>query len=1150
MAGSTLTPDSPEKSSEQSLSRPSAEQLQRVQQLKALRGQEEHAPQTPSTPRFDVETPPYDDSYAGAYNTLGKQMAGTADGIATRKNAAAPAAETETGKTPSTPEANDDTDKSWDEGGTFKRKPGESNRQYALRWAGQHKKALGIGGALAGGSVGAIIFGFLTLVPMRVEFLVNSIQSKFGAGANSALSNVTNKLMDQYLTKYVMPGLTTGKCTTTVSANCVANIEGKSPVARLYQAWRQQKMENALAKRGLTFERTADGKLLMNMKGTVVLNDTEMRAAIKDGSIFEKLNSVGQAEVSAKEALQAVHEATADETLFLRMYHRFIYGTFLKYKYGVTKRCLIVCQVNKKIDLTVKEQLQVGKAFLLRAFAGDQRALMVLCAADTKTLEACKDALQKKDPVNDPAEAAKISSRDAPETGFTESLVKQYAATATEEDAAKLIAQATAIQEGGGLTRTLVKDIGTRLLGEFGGKLASDAIPGFGWVQLGATLVDAAGSIGIALQHMSYAVNIYQAVQTFSTFSIAASEFQTGKSTPAIQGSLNAILNTNLLGTNTGQADATDSPMYSYLLSGNTSTYNAATTQYRCNDGSKVPTGKLVCPEEELDHGNDAANTVHNALSAVPGLTQLASFINHNPITDLFNALIGKYLDLTCSVENFLPPQGQCDKSQQASQEAMSKFSDWLMNLLISPFIPDNPSGARIFDAMAAGSDAAENKTCQTQLGCAKLTDQQVADIRNQQTAQEKASFDSRPLFARIFSTDTQYSLAAHMAMAMPATFSGLTTDMATLISNPFSTIGSMFANIFGGSQAFAATPAQPDPFGIIQYGYTSIPNDPEGYYEKNCQGDFSTKWENENSENQDPATGEAVALHTEPCLLIESAVESAGGLADPSLLPQDSLNPDRGAETVTSSVTQSNTFWLPSGGGAQFAGLGDNQYDSTSKVSLPWISGQCSQASLAEVLNAYHQGTNAAVKNSGAAPPTKSGYYRIIDTERQSYALGVWPGYFTEPSTGGGFKASWDLIANHFNMNDDYTQFAAHEKDAARETELGKLITEAKGGKPVITTAPNHWLVIIGGDSNYVDLLDSSPWNDTWAEAVSNDGSETITRAPVHDAGIKQYGTPTRVLRSTFLHGLSQYADYWGGDPNGDAGSSAPIAVVLTPKN
>lgn len=248
---------------------------------------------------------------------------------------------------------------------------------------------------------------------------------------------------------------------------------------------------------------------------------------------------------------------------------------------------------------------------------------------------------------------------------------------------------------------------------------------------------------------------------------------------------------------------------------------------------------------------------------------------------------------------------------------------------------------------------------------------------------------------------------------------------------------------------------------------------------------------------------------------------------------------------STLSNVTAGNgkdIIWLESGPSAEFDGVCDGCRDPKSGITDYWISGQCSQASLAEILNAYDRGNalkNVTYNGQSVAPSTGGTYYKTIDVERLSYKAGVWDGAFLfKPSP----YASWQTEAAMFHMNlAYYDSDGTANKDnviTASEDNLKKMIAIANAGTPVITSAPNHWLVIWGGDANDVWLLDSSGNDETWAPASTKD-SINISKQPYH---------VHEVTHAEFLKGLAGFANYWGGDPNGQ--NPQPIAVVLTPQS
>src|SRR5213079_3294568 len=99
---------------------------------------------------------------------------------------------------------------------------------------------------------------------------------------------------------------------------------------------------------------------------------------------------------------------------------------------------------------------------------------------------------------------------------------------------------------------------------------------------------------------------------------------------------------------------------------------------------------------------------------------------------------------------------------------AIQPFFQQLLNSVVPNPFGTNMSGGRTFDMMAAGSDVSGNDYAHTGLGGRQLNDQQVAETINQQQEQAKQGFDRQSLFARMFSTDSQYSLVSKLALAMP----------------------------------------------------------------------------------------------------------------------------------------------------------------------------------------------------------------------------------------------------------------------------------------------------------------------------------------------------------------------------------------------
>jgi hypothetical protein len=132
--------------------------------------------------------------------------------------------------------------------------------------------------------------------------------------------------------------------------------------------------------------------------------------------------------------------------------------------------------------------------------------------------------------------------------------------------------------------------------------------------------------------------------------------------------------------------------------------------------------------------------------------------------------------------------------------------------------------------------------------------------------------------------------------MAMPNSLTDASASFSSFLANPFGSIAGVLGNAFDSNRVFAADMPISDPFGIIQYGYSDnqIPDDPQAYWDQHCQGDFTTAFMSQ--ETQDDSTGEGVNATPQPCLLIQSMIQSSGTMFDLSLAPQGSQNPDPAA--------------------------------------------------------------------------------------------------------------------------------------------------------------------------------------------------------------------------------------------------------------
>lgn len=790
-------------------------------------------------------------------------------------------------------------------------------------------------GALIGGGVAGLLGGggllFFAMLPLKIEHIVTNLQNHYASTSENAVDQTSERLLDRYITNKVLPGLG-GRCHSTISAECsFAKSEGKGPISTLYNAWHEDRLEKKLADNfGLSFGKKGNTYYVNTTAGSYNLAGGEHPTSIFDAeSTFKG---------SRSEIRNEIKMALREETLYRRVYFRFRYGKFLEKKFGI-KRCIITCKLGDKYADKVAAKKVAATAYLIRRViqpTSESYSLILQCLLAGG--DYCSTNLG---PAN-PSDGDKLSP-------FEKKLNEQLdaaVATAGSDKLADLVEKANRISEDG-FSKFIVRETAIKMGEMFGKDLSKEAtdkivgvVPILGWITLTLKLVDVGNNIGPALRYMSYAANSAAAVQMYESYRTTASEMKSGNVDATELGSFSDALSTNLSGSKSDLSDATQTPLYGSLfgdsgppkttaLLDNISPLSKAYAdspkpQYKCNDGSTVAAGSLVCPEEKLDRGNKTATDISNFMGQIPVIPQVAHLVS--TISGAVTGVVGGAFMKVCGATYGC--SGVINKLGQEASKIMPFITD---KLLVSPF-SGSMSGGRQFDMMAAGADVSNNAACRTQLGCAKLSDQQVADIQNQQLSEQESEFNHQSMFARLFSTNSSYSLISRLAMTMPSNLQTVSRSvLSNLLADPLGRFGSMLGSVFSGNRAFAAASPQPDPFGVIQYGYAagSVPSNPESYWDHNCvNGPVATYDDSSgtldvsawlNAQKQDSGTGEAVATTTNPCLLIKASVESAGGMFNTSLLPPGSQNSDTGGSSSSASSSNSSST-LPSGNAQDLA--------------------------------------------------------------------------------------------------------------------------------------------------------------------------------------------------------------------------------------
>lgn len=786
--------------------------------------------------------------------------------------------------------------------------PTDRKSRVKLFLKANRRKALIGGGGLTGIAL-IVAAGFMLLIPLKIEHMVTNLQNRTFASSESAVSETTQNMFERYMVTKVLPAYK--DCGTTVSKNCTPKDFGANPVGNLYRSWSDARLENTLAEKyGIEFKYDKS----QNTWTLKAPGEGSKGVDIgKDGDgLSRELNKTNNARNAFKAALK---DALKDETRWKQVMYRYKVGRLLEGKYGIV-RCIMYCGKQDALRDNAKARKNAAKLYVT------QRVLTPHLGSSGIVLECMLN------PNCHPEDTSPTSFDDTDgspvngENGDTDTkqrhtlvdLARNYPGTPAD----KLLKDYEAISDKG-----FQKYVFEKIFEKIGfGKVASqaaDAIPIIGAVKAASDMITFVNNAGPAVSKIGYITNAAAASSLYMMYRTYADEIHTGHVNATEVGSMVDSLGPGNTGPASdppkgGTASAEATPLYQNMFGGSdgsktasildsvlpsaaAASQNKNSNDYLCDDGKPVPEGQLVCREEVLGSGGNAQlNSAHDFLN-LPVIGQ---------ITDLAGVTSGVFAtfgDFIGGIITAIPGVGQATEAVSGLISNIFKpFVDAVITYLIPNPFGSNMSGGRTFDMMAAGADVSGNIYANAGLGGQALTDQQAATIYNEYQSGAEQSFNQRPLFARVFDTDSERSLVSKLAMSIPFGKQAAAQSAAANMLNPMDAIGRGFGSMLSG-KADAALTARPDPFGVTQYGYPegTIPKDPETYWENHCSDDSSKAYQNDaeyqnapggegwvgqaTSEPPDEKTGMPVNRTTNPCLLIKAAVGSAGAWFNTDLL-------------------------------------------------------------------------------------------------------------------------------------------------------------------------------------------------------------------------------------------------------------------------
>lgn len=766
------------------------------------------------------------------------------------------------------------------------------------------KKRAGIGAALTG-LVVALVLAVLSFLPMKILHVVNNLQQTFFASSEEATEKMTDRLFAAYLVKKVMPGMAgNGICTSTrVSKDCVQVTNGDGPLAALYNGWRDARVEEKMAtKHGIEIRREGKKFLLVTPQikegfelGTIDSSTTEL-----NGNLYKVMD--GRADVR-----RAFRAAVEGETLSKRMMYRFTYGRLIERKHGIA-RCLIACTTRDKARDNIDAKKAAFKSLFIQRVIMPRSELIGIamgCAIGgfKCTAEGDVNAYGEK-----PSEfETKVQNK-----------LKEMRDAGRDKDLKQIHDDAERFRNEG-TTSVVLK----RILGDTAGQLFGKAIPWVGWINLAAQANKGLREAGGAARQINYVINAAAMVSTYSMYRSTADEMKTGEIDAYAHGSTIQSLSgaDGEERADQGGLPAEASPLYGAMFGSEQEvsmfgTRAYAANSYTCDDGSKLPEGELVCPEETLINQRALAE----GADLVSDIANSPVFKGSGVAADVWLATIGKIMKyVEAAAEFVLEPVIKAllpDGLEKKLAELASAFGEWFISWFINNPISDNPSGARMFNLAAGGADVGGNDLAHYGLGAKKASDQTIQALRQQRYQDRLEEFKSSSLYARLFSSSSEFSMVSRLAMATPSSVSDMSQSSVLAAFNP----SFLVSQVVTSSRVSAET-LNHDPFGVTQYAYDSndpvFTDDPEEYWERNNCADPETmkQWGEKSTLNEN--TGMQEHDVSNGCKLLRRTIAAAGGI-------------------FTDAVLEPEDLGLTSGGTGQFKAMSYNVLGAD-KDGVPW---------------------------------------------------------------------------------------------------------------------------------------------------------------------------------------------------------------------
>ncbi len=743
------------------------------------------------------------------------------------------------------------------------------------------------------------VFLFIALIPLKINSFVNNLEDRFFSTSRQAIGNRLETHFEWYVREQWIPSLT--PCSRVkVSKDCTPAINGQSSFGRMARGWRDSRIEDKLkARYGISIELNPTDLANGRPGYTLMIHGQEAGGFDRDFR-FSKLKS--------GEIRENIMSAVGAETKWQRMFARIKYGGILQRKYKL-KLCVTACKIQG-----VKEKYadwKTNKKFAFKSWVA-QRVIQPF-SDNNQVIIKCF--------LNGGCDGDKGAQfREA-----NKEVLSKLASSIEQDGVDKLLDRANKIAERG-FARYTVEEIMGKVFGEeVAGKAATRTFTIFGILDTMNSFFQKINRGLEAVKVWVFVRNSQAAVAMAQVFITHRDEIKTGTVDSEVVGQATDLLskgmscgNNVLPNEQSGQCeDMTKSRLYSRYFTQPSQTAflpfqglsyadsSVDQTPIKCKDGV-LPSDQEICPEAKLTLDD---KRVTNAKSILDGfgvvLNPYNEVINRLELLSIVNSFAGlllKYTGLQAILE-------------QATKPVAEKATDYVQNMaddLIPYALNDKSSGRVVAETAMAGFDVGGNDSCREAVSCVRVPDEVAYQIQEEELAKSKDTFNKRPLFARLFSTDTQYSAVSRLALSTPSSSTNVAIQARAMAMAPINLVknfdfGAIFG-IFGAGRSQADT--SKDPFGVPQYAIPAgtmvqslkvdadgrtiegqyelkpiFEANPDTYTDEYC-AKFTAEWEKTVDINEN--TGEKEYAYVNPCILEQATAASAAGLFTTDVLSDE----------------------------------------------------------------------------------------------------------------------------------------------------------------------------------------------------------------------------------------------------------------------